>query len=209
MFKKTIKFNSKKVMLPDFDYRMIIYLTLFLCGLIIGCFAVAKGDSSFLQAPKGILSSYLKAKCEIGFFRDFLNLFSIFSVLPLAIYLFGLCAVGAPFVFICTAFFGISSGFYISLIIESYGSKGVAFAALAVIPGIALTLTSFIKSCSLASNMSLSILSMLRDGVGEKAKASSLIDYSKSYLPKLLPTALGAAVNAVSFTLFGSLFGFI
>lgn len=209
MLKKRIMFNTKKVKLPNFDYMQIVYFTLFMCGVIIGCFTVSRSDGSFLEVPKAVLSSYLGTKSEIGFLRDFLNLFSIFFLMPFTVYLLGLCAIGAPFIYMCIAFFGVCCGFYISLIISSYASKGVAFAALAVIPGIALAITSFIKTCNAATKMSLTILSMLREGTGEKQKPISVISYSKSCLPQFLPVVFGAALNAGLFTLFGSLFGFI
>ena len=73
MLKKTIVFKKKNITLPKFQYKTIVLFTLFFCGAVIGCITITKGDESFLKMPEDLLKSYLTAKSEIGFLKDFCN----------------------------------------------------------------------------------------------------------------------------------------
>lgn len=208
MFKKTFVLKKKNIALPKFQYKTVVLFTLFFCGAIIGCITIIKGDADFLKVPEGILKSYLTSKSEIGFLKDFCNLLVIFLAFPLAVFLFGFCAVGTPLIYFSPCFFGVFSGGTVSLIMKAYGSAGTGFAALAVIPGTALAAASLVKCCSVASGMSLGLMSLLSGNT--KSDDSRLINkYLKEYAVQVIPSLLAAAINAGSFTLFGGLFDFI
>lgn len=209
MFKRTIMLKRKRLKLPVFDYKEIPAFSLFFCGVIIGCIAVSKSGEAFFENTKSILESYLITKSNLGFLRDFLNELCIFLIIPILISVSGFSAIGMPFDFALTALFGTSAGFYITLIMKSYGGTGAAFAALTVIPGLALCTLGIIKSCVVSSKLSKSLLGLLFEkssGVGE---TFGITGYIKEFCINLLPVGIGAALNTGSFEIFKALFDFI
>lgn len=208
MLKKTIVFKKKNITLPKFQYKTIVLFTLFFCGAVIGCITITKGDESFLKMPEALLKSYLTAKSDIGFLKDFCNLLVIFLSFPLLVFLLGFCAVGTALIYFAPCFFGVFSGAAAALIMKCYGSAGTGFAALAIIPGTALAAASLVKCCTVASGMSLNLISLLSGNT--KVEDGKLINrYLKEYAVQIIPSLLAAIVNAGSFKLFGGLFDFI
>ncbi len=210
MFKRTIMLKRKRLKkFPMLDYKEVPAFSLFLCGVTVGCITVSKSGESFFGNVKSILESYLIAKAELGFLFDFLNVICIFLIIPILMFVSGFSALGIPFDFALTALFGTSAGFYITLVMKSYSGRGAAFAALTVIPGLALCTLGIIKCCAVSSRLSKNLLGLLFEKNSGAGEAFGVTGYIKEFCVNLLPVGIGAAINAGAFEIFKALFDFI
>lgn len=209
MLKSTIVLKRSRLKHINFDYREIVAFTLFLCGIVIGCITVSRAGEAFLKSAYGILQSYLSVKSSIGFVRDALNISAIFLCVPVLMLFFGFSAAGIPFISLLTATFGTASGFFITLIMKSYGSAGVAFSTLSIIPGLALCTLSVIKCGIVGAEISHGILKIIFEKDGKTDNVLDLRGQIKKAVFNMLPSVVGALINAATFEAFKSLFDFI
>lgn len=209
MLKRTIVLKRNRLKHINFDYREIVVFTLFWCGIVIGCITVSRAGEAFLKSLVGILQSYLSVKSSIGFVRNALNISAIFLCVPVLMLFFGFSAAGIPFISLLTATFGAASGFLITLIMKSYSSAGVAFSTLSIIPGLALCTLSVIKSGIVGAEISHGILKIIFE---KDEKTDNVLDLKrqiKKAVFNMLPSVVGALLNAATFEVFKSLFDFI
>ena len=71
MLKKTVVIKRRKMNLPKFDYRNFFFISLFICGLILGVLTIKNENSELNDALKNFFINYISVKSEKTFFEYF------------------------------------------------------------------------------------------------------------------------------------------
>lgn len=193
-----------------FDYKTLIFFTIFLCGLIIGVIVFKQSGEHFADFVTNILEKHLTACYDNNIFKNFCSVFFTFSVFLVFLFIFGLCAVGQPFIW----FMGFSFGCVVGVVLSSYfcafGILGVGYCALINIPCYAITAATLIKCCCESTKISNEIFFFtLGAGGGVVDKNILFKEYLLKYLVFLVPIAIAALLKACFLKLFSGLFSLV
>lgn len=213
MIKRSVVIKAKRIK-PitglNFDYKTIIFFTLFFCGIITGIIIVSKCDNEFNNFLCRLLINNFSAKQENGPFTNFCGTFIWLFLLVFCTYLCGLSAVGFPFIWIIPTVFGIICGLIVSSFYHSFGLKGLGFCVIANIPCYAITAATLIKCCCESTIISNEIFGyVFGNSKGEGNKKMLLKDYSINYLLLCLPILIAALISMLCFKLFSGFFSFV
>ena len=212
MFKKTVVLNTKILKNNTdftFDYKSVLFFTLFLCGLILGVSLVDQGDENFIQFLTRLFKNRIEAEKNNSFLICLCGEFLPVFLLELFCYIGGLCAVGMPFIWMIPVGFGAFCGSVIALYFVNFGVTGMGYCALTTIPYYAITAATLIKCCCESTMCSTEILVYALKGERrDKTIPPILKDYTSKYLLLCIPLIIAAAINAGSCKLFSELFNF-
>ena len=76
--------------------RILIMMLLFATGMIIGALSLKKADSYLSGAFSDMFSVYIRSKSSQSLGMNFINSLAVNAAFMLAVFVFGLCAVGLP-----------------------------------------------------------------------------------------------------------------
>lgn len=197
---------KQKVKGVEFNWIMLILITLFFIGLIFGSFSVKNSNSFLTEKITELYSAYLSQKDTFSSVIIFMYTFLLSMTAVVISFFTGLCALGIPFIvlvpFVSGAVIGTISGF----VYETYLLKGLGYCAIIIFPAAAISLVSLISSCKESLLMSGNMLSILATG---RAKEQNCFkSYCIKYLVFTLVCAAAALIEAVLFNMFSDLFNF-
>lgn len=195
--------NFKKIK-PD--YLTIVLSTIFLCSVIIGVLIIKNADNDLKNTFYNFLNNYISTKNQGSFLSIFSGLFIFLILFVILEFIFGLSAVGTPFVSIVLISFGIFCGGEAACIIWGLGLKGVIYFIFVNLPCYAITAAIIVKCCCLSINMSLVLLNCILYKDTIKRNTCNLKEYFLNYMILLLPVIFGALISTIFFKLFSSLF---
>jgi hypothetical protein len=152
--------------LTDFlvnNRRLLIFLLLFLCGVVGGIWVFISSHSFLSKELKTILNlETVTGGFSGGIGILFSSCLSTFILLAL-LFLSGLSACGAPMTAIVPFFFGMGLGLTESFYYGS-GSSGILFVVLLVIPHNLLSIVALVMGCSESLRMTLLLGGQLLPG---------------------------------------------
>lgn len=213
MFKKTVVLKTNRFKPKGkitFDYKALLFFTLFLCGLIIGVSFINKGDENLINYLTKLFKNRILAENSNNFFTCFCGDFLPLLLMQFFCYIGGLCAVGIPFIWLIPVAFGLFCGIAIALFFVNYGITGLSYCALINIPCYAITAATLIRCCCESTVCSNNILIYaMRGDNGEKLKTPILKDYTFKYILLCIPLVVAALISAGSYKMFSGLFSFL
>ncbi len=195
--------NFKKIK-PD--YFTIILATLFLCGVIIGVFFIKNCDDDLKNTFCIFLNNYLSTKSNSSFIAIFSGVLVLFLSFIILEFIFGLSAVGSPFVVLILLLFGVFTGASASCIILNWGLKGIFYLLLVNLPCYTITAAILVKCCCLSIRISSILLNCLLCKDTIKRNFCNFKEYVLNYLILALPVIAGALVSGIFFKIYCSLF---
>ena len=210
MFKKTVVLNTtrlKPIGKFTFDYKSVLFFTLFLCGLIVGVTFINKGDEALVEFFTKILKNRITAENNNNFLTCFCGDVLPLMLLQLFCYIWGLCAFGIPFIWLAPLVFGLMCGMTIGLYLVNYGIMGLGYCALVKIPAYAITAATLIKCCCESTICSDNIFVYALKG--ERSENTILKDYTLKYILLCIPLVLAAVLSAGCDKLFSGFFNFL
>ena len=207
MFKKGVVIKAKRIKPINFDCETIILFSLFLCGVVLGAFLIKNCDDDIKNALSTLLSNYIYAKTECGFFGCFSGVVVFLIIFILFAFLFGLCAVGIPLVWLVPIIFGIICSGYVSLMLINYGLKGLLYCIMVDLLPYAITTATLVKCCCESTKISVNLFGCI---AGDNTlKGNNLFkEYIINYLILCIPVILGALISTFCFKIFQGLFIF-
>ncbi|MBE6751145.1 MAG: hypothetical protein E7556_01315 [Ruminococcaceae bacterium] len=209
MLKKTVVLKRRKMNLPKFDYRNFFFISLFICGLILGVLTIKSEDTELNNVLKSFFVNYISVKSESTILECFLETSILIFVIPVFSFILGLCAVGGPIIIAIPTVVGIIVGMATGILYSQYALQGLGYSALIIMPSAALVIGTLLKCCSESINMSLEIIYLILGGSKGTTKTNELKEYCLRYLVLCVPFLLSAVLNTVCFKLFGGLFSFV
>ncbi len=213
MFKKSVVIKATRFKPNNnykFDYKTIIFFTIFLCGLIVGIIIFKRSGDAFAQFITNVLKNYLTVCTSNSIFKNFCSIFFSLCLVVFLLFIFGLCAVGQPLIWICGFLFGCSIGIVISTYYCTFGILGVGYCALINIPCYAITAATLIKCCceSMCISNNIFFYSM-GNYKTSNSKNYILKEYVLKYLIFLTPILVASLLKACFLKLFSGLFGLV
>lgn len=207
MFKKGVVIKAKRIKPLNFDCQTIILFSLFLCGIILGVFLIKNCDDEIKNALSTFLSNYISAKNESGFLGCFSGLLVFLIIFIITVFLFGLCAVGTPLVWLVPVAFGLICSGYVSLMLMNYGLKGLFYCVLVDLLPYAITTATLVKCCCESTKISVNLFGCI---AGDSALMGKNLfkDYVLNYLILCIPVVIGALISSFCFKIFQGLFIF-
>ena len=207
MFKKGVVINTKRIKTMNFDGETIILFSLFLCGIILGIFLVKNCNDEIRDALSTILRNYISAKSENGFWVCFSGVSVFLIIFIILSFLFGLCAVGTPFIWFLPVVFGAGCSSYVSLMLINYGFKGLFYCVIVDLLPYAITTATLVKCCCESTRLSVNLFGCIAGENALKGK-NQFKEYIFNYLIFCIPVLLGSIISAFFFKIFQGLFIF-
>lgn len=207
MLKKGVVIKAKRIKPINFDGEAVILFSLFLCGLILGVFLIKNCDDEIQSALSKLMGNYISAKSESGFLGCFSGVAVFLIIFILIAFLFGLCAVGTPLVWLVPIIFGIICSSYISLMLMNYGLKGLLYCIMVDLLPYAITTATLVKCCCESTKISVNLFTCIAGDNALKGK-NLFKEYVVSYLILCVPVIIGALISTFCFKIFQGLFIF-
>lgn len=182
----------------------ILYL-IFLSGLVLGAWFVRQ-NGSMLQKLFILFENYTAVQAAQTAIIHFSNAFFKQLLLLLITYIFGVCAVGVPFLYAVPLCYGAGIGTISAYLYMQYALKGIGYCALLLYPGYIISVVSTICACGNGIKMSESILKGLLQI--ETAESFSYKKLNLQYLILVIVAAGGALLDSVLFRIFSGYFQF-
>lgn len=207
MLKKGMVIKAKRIKPLNLDCETIILFSLFLCGIIIGAFLIKNCDAEIKNALSTLLKNFFSAKAECGYFCCFSGTVVFLLVFIIMAFLFGLCAVGTPLVWLLPIAFGVICSSYVSLMVVNYGLKGLLYCIMVDLLPYAITTATLVKCCCESTRISVDLFTCIAGDSQLKGK-NLFKDYALNYLILCIPVVIGALIGAFCFKIFQGLFIF-
>ena len=212
MFKKSVIIKTKNIrpnIKLNLDYKLIIYFTLFLCGVSIGVSLIKNAGDDFNRFFSDLLVKHVNAKKHNSFITDFCFVFLCLVLLFFLNYLCSLSAVGFPFIWLILIGFGVCCGAVTGEFFISFGLKGLGFCLLVDIPCYAITAATLVCCCCESTKICNNIFFYLFGNYGcDSGRNQLLKEYTLKYIIMCLPLLLGAFASTVCFKMFSGFFTF-
>ncbi len=207
---KSISLNrqlSQYILTLKESWRIVLLLCLFICGLIIGSYAIKCNDSLLYSQLDEILKESIIKRNSMKFFNTFLDSFITDAVFLVITFAAGLCAIGIPAISIMPLIKGFSVGITGAYIYSAYSVKGVCYCLFVFFPAQIISSAILIFACNESFYMSADLFSTLNNN---SLKEKNLV---RLYLTRfglfLLFSAVIALTDAFIYRVFSSVFAII
>ncbi len=208
MLKRHIVFNvRKKKFNVKFNYKILVFFTLMLCGCILGAHISGNLPLQIQELLKDTIADAVSSFNNENLFITFLELFLPFFILLLISYITGLCGVGIPLLCLVPFFTGIILSFVISQFRLYYGWDGIGFCAIVYLPVYATATATLIKSCCCSFDISSEIFIFLATSKGDGG--ALLKEHTLKHIVLVVPIIISASLGVLLYNLFVDLFSFI
>ncbi len=210
MLKKSVVIRAKRIKPIKLDYKVLLFFSLMICGIIIGVSLIKNGDSDFNGLLKSLIDSINNTKSNNSLFSCVLFILG-WLLIPLIIAFFcGLSGLGLPFLALINVLYGLICGLFCGSYYVNFGLQGIGFFSLVNLPCYAITAATLIKCCCESLKMSFNVFSFLwGNSLNQTKNKNQFKEYILTYLILCLPVVAGSFLNVVSFKIFGDLFSSI
>ena len=210
MFKKSVVIRAKRIKPIKLDYKAFLFLSLMICGIIVGISLIKNGDSDFNGLLKSLVDSINNTKSNNSLFSCVLFVFGWLLVPLIVAFFSGLSGLGLPFLALINVLYGLFCGLFCGNYYVNFDLQGICFFSLVNLPCYAITAATLIKCCCESLKMSFNVFSFLfGNSLNQSKNKNQLKEYILTYLILCLPVVAGSVLNVVSFKIFGDLFSSI
>ncbi len=176
--KRSIIYTKPRSAPISFQKETLAFFILLILGILIGVFTAKQGNSSVLTQVESIFHSFYSARENQSIIISVLNSLKVSAAFWVINLLFGLCAIGMPFVAVIPTIRGLGIGLVTGYIYSIYGLKGIGYCLLVIFPGALLSFVPLIYAVSDAFKMSLYTFSSVQNNNSQRRS----IDKIKIYL---------------------------
>lgn len=192
--------------------RILIMMLLFATGMIIGAVSLKRADSyladSYLSgAFSDMFSVYIRSKSSQSLGMNFINSLAVNAAFMLAVFVFGLCAVGLPLICILPIIRGVGIGMLSGYLYSNFALRGLGYCVLVIYPGLIPAIFALLLACSAGINSSYEMLLSLSSAKAQRGEGSIKI-YCMRFLIICILIVLAAVTDAAASRLFCRLFSF-
>ena len=138
--------------------RMLLMMLLFAAGMIFGAASVKKADGYLSGAFSNMFSVYISSKGTQSLGVNFINSLAVNAAFMLAVFVFGLCAVGLPLICVLPVIRGVGIGMLSGYLYSNFALRGLGYCALVIYPGLIPAVFALLLACSAGINSSYEML---------------------------------------------------
>lgn len=158
--------------------RIIIMMLLFAVGMIIGAVSLKKADGYLSGAFSDMFSVYIKSKGSQSLGINFINSLAVNAAFMLAVFVFGLCAVGLPLICILPVMRGVGIGMLSGYLYSNFALRGLGYCVLVIYPGLIPAVFALLLACSAGINSSYEMLLTLSSAKAQRGREHKNILYA-------------------------------
>lgn len=207
---KTIRFKKTTDFSPEQEREvknMIIIISLFAAGMIIGAGIMRKGSSSELVADfSSIFDVFTQQRNSQKAYRIFFNSISVNMLFTVGVFFSGLSCIGLPVIVAIPIIKGIGYGMLSGYLFSVYAMNGIGYYLLIIFPSAVLGVSVLLLACCAAGIMSKELLGVIL--AKKQPESKILIAYMKRFAVYFAAIVLSSAVETVLTKAFGYLFTF-
>lgn len=205
--KKHVVINGKKInsaLRFNVDYKTVVFLTLLLCGIILGVNISENLTVEWQKFFADIIDRFYVPSYKTEYVTIFARLFLPFAIAITLTYVIGLCGVGIPFIASIPLFSGVFVSVLIPQIFRIYGMQGIGCFVFVYLPLLAIASATIIKSCSNSIGISLEIFLLLATGKGSCKPI--LKDYTIQHVAYMVLILIFSAISVLLYVVYLKLF---
>lgn len=158
--------------------RILIMMLLFAAGMIIGALSLKKADSYLSGAFSDMFSVYIRSKSSQSLGMNFINSLAVNAAFMLAVFVFGLCAVGLPLICILPIIRGVGIGMLSGYLYSNFALRGLGYCVLVIYPGLILAIFALLLACSAGINSSYEMLLSLSSAKAQRGREHKNLLYA-------------------------------
>ncbi|MEG1834837.1 MAG: stage II sporulation protein M [Oscillospiraceae bacterium] len=207
MKKKLKKFKSPKNTMLIKNQKLIILTLIVIAGFLIGSFSLKYPNEQFLSKSFGIVENLYNQQINQTILANFIEYFFSEALFLLIVFLFGLCIIGEPFLWIIPFIRSLESGLIMSIIYQNFSLKGIVYCISIIIPSAIVALSTLI----IATKESILMTKDINAIIKKKNPISSpniIRLYLERYGILTLGTLLSALIYAITVQIFSGKFNF-
>ncbi len=189
-------YNGKKIKGLIRESDDILFLLLFISGIIIGAYSSGKAETI-----KDIAIQYLNFRKSIGFSEQFLKSVLVNVIFIAVSFFLGFSLIGSPMIYCLLFVRGMGTGAICGFLYSEYGFSGIGYAALTFFPSIVISVYSLMMSCKISSAYSYNAFAKAIRGRGQYENAET-----KLFVFRQLICMIIAVFSSVIDSLFAMLF---
>ena len=208
MLKKSVVIKRKRMNIPNFNFKNLIFFSLFFSGVIIGVLTIKSKETNLNNILIDFFKNYIVGRKNATILSFFLESLLLYSFTPFLTFIFGLSAIGLPIIIATPVIMGALTGMATGFLFFNYSLQGLCYSALIVIPAVSIVVATLLKCCSEGIIMSMDIITCL-GGYQSNLKKNNLKEYCLRFLILFVPIIISALINVFSFKIFSNLFSFI
>ena len=186
--------------------KEIVFFLFFFAGLVIGAIVVRRNIGLLSDRLLTLFRNYADVKAEQSAAANFSNALFRQILILLATFCIGLCAVGAPFLYLVLFGYGIGTGIVSAFLYKTYMLKGIGYCTLILYPGIIITTGALIFACSVGADMSRSLMNNLM--LKETDRQETFRQYCLQFLIASAAACAAALTETALYALFSGYFQF-
>lgn len=210
MLKKSVVIRAKRLKPLKIDYKMLIFFTLIICGIILGISLIKNGEAEFNSFIKNLIEGINHTKRNSSFFSCIFYVTGWLLLFEIIVISCGLSGVGIPVIALVCIIYGVVCSVFCGGYYINYGIEGIGFFGLIHLPCYAITAATLIKCCCEGVSISLNIFSYLSGGNKSSTKTRNIIKgYLLYNLILSIPLFASALLNVIAFKIFSGLFSSI
>lgn len=152
--------------------RILIMMLLFAAGMIIGAVSLKRADSYLSGAFSDMFSVYIRSKGSQSLGMNFINSLAVNAAFMLAVFVFGLCAVGLPLICILPIIRGVGIGMLSGYLYSNFALRGLGYCVLVIYPGLIPAIFALLLACSAGINSSYEMLLSLSSVKAQRGEGS-------------------------------------
>ena len=203
-FKKNTEISSEQELIVK---NMIVIISLFAAGVIIGSGMAGKGsEAEFFDKLKSVFTVFVNGRAEQKFFQVFINALLIKAGFVFLIFCSGLSCIGMPVSIITPIVNGLGYGVLSGYLISVYKMNGFGYYLLTILPAGVIFMSVLLMASVLSHTMSFEILSVVYEK--RQADNTAITNYIKRFMVIFVITILSAVVESMSVKTFAYLFTF-
>lgn len=177
------------------------YDAAFAAGMIIGAVSLKRADSYLSGAFSDMFSVYIRSKSSQSLGMNFINSLAVNAAFMLAVFVFGLCAVGLPLICILPIIRGVGIGMLSGYLYSNFALRGLGYCVLVIYPGLTPAIFALLLACSAGINSSYEMLLSLSSAKAQRGEGSIKI-YCMRFLIICILIVLAAVTDAAASRLF-------
>lgn len=180
------------------NQKLILLTIIFIIGVSFGALAVKTLNENEGQGLHGLIRNCYTAQSHQSFLENFLSALGSETLILLVCFIFGLCVIGEPAMWLIPGLRGLGTGLVVGFLYKNFALTGLFyFAAVLLLPTVLASAVTVI-GCQESILTTRDLNRVLRAGErGEDLLRSYLIRYAVLFAAALLISLFGAALSSL------------
>lgn len=207
--KRSVMYARTRNTPVTFQKETLTFLVLLTAGILIGAFTAKQGNDSVITQVESMFNSFYTIRESQSILLSVSNSLKVYAGFWALNLLFGLCAIGIPFIAVLPTIRGLGIGLVTGYIYSIYGLKGMGYCFLVIFPGALLSFIAMIYAASDAFKMSLYTFGSVANTVSQKGHSDKIKIYIVRQLFYFILLIAAAFLDGIVNKVFAGIFTFL